>query len=172
MNTSLSKPQLTSVSYCGDCSQLASNGFIKHYIPHCKFFNDYKCDDCNMLDCECSSNSGNNENKTKQSNHPAMTSLPSITYDNCPICYEPRDYAPIDGPSNSDIPTECRHFLCIHCWENIWELGKSECPICRTNVVEWLYSHYPMDTYSSVEDDSTEDDTYTSDSDNAPDSIS
>lgn len=38
----------------------------------------------------------------------------------CPICLTNFKDTIQDGPWNSDIPTTCRHTLCLHCYENIY----------------------------------------------------
>jgi hypothetical protein len=51
----------------------------------------------------------------------------------------------MDGPLNSDCITECIHWACASCWENIYENGNGntyKCPFCREDISEWLIGHY------------------------------
>lgn len=74
-------------------------------------------------------------------------------WDTCPVCYlERHECIPIDGPANSDILTKCPHYLCVSCWRAICKTQKAECPLCREDVSEWLYSHYGYDDDSDDED--------------------
>jgi hypothetical protein len=50
----------------------------------------------------------------------------------------------LDGPMNSDIPTECPHFLNTTCWEGLFDEGRLACPLCMINVEDWLYSCYEI----------------------------
>jgi hypothetical protein len=64
-------------------------------------------------------------------------------YQNPPICLcckAPVDI--LDGPMNSYIPTECPHYLNTTCWEELFDDGRLECPLCFINVEDWLYSSY------------------------------
>jgi hypothetical protein len=69
----------------------------------------------------------------------------------CPVCYEVDQI--IDGPSNSDMETSCPHYLCIYCWEEIYQCHTEEdfpakCPLCRIDVSDWLTSHYSLNDCS------------------------
>lgn len=76
-----------------------------------------------------------------------------IEDDNCPVCHRryDRDEGPLrDGPSNSDMQTDCTHFLCVDCWSRMYSLyrlygQKPLCPVCKEECTEWLESHYPLD---------------------------
>ena len=65
----------------------------------------------------------------------------------CVICFESEDLI-YDGPSNSDIPTKCMHYFCIYCWEEMYRLNITNCPLCREDVTDWL------ETLISSDDDS------------------
>ncbi len=52
--------------------------------------------------------------------------------------------APADGPQNSDIPTECTHWLCTDCWTKRQANSLLNCPLCGRDISEWL-SKYPLD---------------------------
>ena len=79
----------------------------------------------------------------------------------CAICrntYE-ETHTPYDGPSNSDIPTRCRHFLCVECWEQVYKVGLDDsgtykCPFCREDITSWICSHYQIE--DEEEDDEEE----------------
>ncbi len=62
----------------------------------------------------------------------------------CVCGNEYRVEEPKDGPRNSDIPTECTHWLCFSCWYNRYRKGLRECPICERDVSEWLFSYYSL----------------------------
>ena len=53
----------------------------------------------------------------------------------CPVCHERPGIW--DGPMNSDVPTRCTHWACVHCWAKIAERDK-RCPICREDLSEWI----------------------------------
>lgn len=50
----------------------------------------------------------------------------------------------LDGPSNSDVETNCTCFLCVRCWQEVFDSGDFTCPVCSEDVSEWLESHYPL----------------------------
>ena len=75
---------------------------------------------------------------------------------NCPICYEENTIN--DGPMNSDFITDCTHFLCVQCWQEIYKQGNGyvySCPLCREDISEWIIQMY--DDYA---DDSTNEESY------------
>lgn len=81
----------------------------------------------------------------------------------CPHCGEIGHV--MDGPSNSDIPTTCPHYLCMHCWEEIYretidDESLATCPICEINVSNWLICHYgdiEEDENNASEEDENDD---------------
>jgi hypothetical protein len=85
--------------------------------------------------------------------------MSSSDKDECPICLQTFEETrtSFDGPCNSDIPTNCTHYLCICCWEEIFERSCNccgvKCPLCREDITEWLFSHYPLDYDSESDSD-------------------
>ena len=37
----------------------------------------------------------------------------------------------------------CAHIVCIECWNDVYNSGKHECPLCHKNVEAWLTYNYP-----------------------------
>ena len=69
----------------------------------------------------------------------------------CSICFEEFSGDKMvlqDGPLNSDIPTDCCHWLCSHCWDQIYDNGYLRCPICLEDVSEWLMDRCEYDSDS------------------------
>ena len=64
---------------------------------------------------------------------------------------------PMDGPRNSDIETECNHWLCTDCWSRRRDNNLPLCPLCSVDISEWLFSEYPLDNDESASDSSSED---------------
>jgi hypothetical protein len=64
-------------------------------------------------------------------------------YHNPPICLCCKKSVDIlDGPMNSDISTECPHYLNVQCWEKLFRDGEFECPLCYIDISEWIDSHF------------------------------
>ena len=47
-----------------------------------------------------------------------------------------------DSPQNSDMISECFCWMCVNCWQDCYNNGDSDCPLCRKDVSDWLDSHY------------------------------
>ena len=75
----------------------------------------------------------------------------SIGDDMCYICYDTDTI--FDGKSNSGVVTDCRHFFCIYCIEDMHCNQISQCPICREDWTDWICSHYPLSRDDDDDDD-------------------
>jgi len=80
----------------------------------------------------------------------------------CSICYEKfgREALLMDGPSNSDIETTCKHFFYTCCWEEMRQIAEYSdilCPLCRVDVTDWLLTHYRLDSKEEDESEERED---------------
>jgi hypothetical protein len=85
----------------------------------------------------------------------------------CAICYE--EYAgngpAMDGPQNYEYSENnkinCNHWLCVNCWQNIYDksLEHNEpvrCPFCREDISNMFIENTTYNDYDSG-DDSDED---------------
>ena len=83
----------------------------------------------------------------------------------CPVCNT--DGVVWDGPSNWDIPTQCEHYICVECWNNIGieslknyclDHARASCPICHRDVSNWLFSNsnYEFNQLSESEDENSD----------------
>jgi hypothetical protein len=77
----------------------------------------------------------------------------------CCICfmsYDRNNGLLQDGPSNSDIYTNCscRHYFCINCLGEMYNNQIILCPLCRFDFSDWINTHYSDD--SDCSDDSDE----------------
>jgi hypothetical protein len=79
------------------------------------------------------------------------------TEDTCPICLRDYDRNTLlkDGIQNSDCISDCNHWACVECWEQIYYQHNDidTCPICRSDITDWLQSHYPLDEESDSEEE-------------------
>ena len=58
--------------------------------------------------------------------------------ENCPVCFETYglhedgSFLYKDGVSNSDLKGHnCKHYLCINCWDIMYEKEIYNCPLCK-----------------------------------------
>lgn len=62
----------------------------------------------------------------------------------CMLTYDEMGHA-FDGPSNSDIDTDCIHYFCTLClhkmFDNKYE-NDIKCPLCRRDISDWWESHH------------------------------
>jgi len=81
-----------------------------------------------------------------------------MTDDECPICYtkygkqEDGSFLCRDSIENSDIPSDCTHYVCCSCAQTMYEHleeqytlevdGEAKCPLCRADWTHWLMCHY------------------------------
>ena len=66
--------------------------------------------------------------------------FPASTPEECPVCNETGDGAVWRNPQQSQIPTRCNHSLCASCWQEV-AMHDQRCPLCRTDVSEWIRRH-------------------------------
>jgi hypothetical protein len=66
----------------------------------------------------------------------------------CPVCFEiyglheDGSFLCKDGVSNSVFEGyTCQHYLCIKCWNRMYEREIYNCPLCRENLKFWMI-HY------------------------------
>ena len=73
--------------------------------------------------------------------------LPSPYPEECPVCFERPDGETNlwDNPQNSDVPSRCNHYCCCDCWQRVAN-GDQRCPICRTNISQWLQRYRQEDS--------------------------
>jgi hypothetical protein len=93
--------------------------------------------------------------------------------ENCPVCFETYglqedgSFLYKDGVSNSYLKGHnCKHYLCINCWDIMYEKEIYNCPLCRENLKFWIINYdswedetedeYDDDDYDETEDDNHE----------------
>ena len=90
----------------------------------------------------------------------------------CPICFvkygeqEDGSFRCKDSIHNSDIPSDCKHYICSCCAATMYEHleaqftfetdGEAKCPLCRADWTDWLMCQYG-DDYDDVEVEDEED---------------
>jgi hypothetical protein len=72
------------------------------------------------------------------------------TDETCPICLEAydRDGGKLkDGIRNSNYESNCPHWCCCMCWDEMYKQDKDEynCPICKRDITEWIKDQYGDD---------------------------
>ena len=72
---------------------------------------------------------------------------PNETDETCPICLEAydRDSGKLkDGIRNSNYESNCPHWCCCMCWDEMYKQDKDEygCPICKRDITEWIEETY------------------------------
>jgi len=75
---------------------------------------------------------------------------PNETDETCPICLEAydRDSGKLkDGIRNSNYESNCPHWCCCMCWDEMYKQDKDEynCPICKRDITEWIDETYGED---------------------------
>ena len=83
----------------------------------------------------------------------------------CPICYkkygEQTDdgnwFLCKDGIDNSNFrdTNPCKHYFCVCCLKNMFNHGEVPytCPLCRSDITEWLEEGYNDDDDDDDDDD-------------------
>ena len=74
----------------------------------------------------------------------------------CPICFEEYscdDGILKDGPSNHCYPTECPHYFCVSCCNELAINCENNCPICRRDIKPFLESMFEDISDSDSDDD-------------------
>jgi hypothetical protein len=66
----------------------------------------------------------------------------------CPVCFESYglhedgSFLCKDGVSNSGLEGySCQHYLCIKCWNRMYEREIYNCPLCRENLKIWMITY-------------------------------
>ena len=66
----------------------------------------------------------------------------------CPVCFETYglhedgSFLSKDGVSNSGLEGyTCQHYLCIKCWDRMYQREMYNCPLCRENLKIWMITH-------------------------------
>ena len=72
----------------------------------------------------------------------------TTTNETCPECFESYglhedgSFLCKDGVSNSGLEGyTCQHYLCIKCWERMYQRQIYNCPLCRENLNIWMITH-------------------------------
>jgi len=73
------------------------------------------------------------------------------TDETCPICLEAydREIGRLkDGIQNSNYESNCPHWCCCMCWDTMSRQDNDtySCPICKTDITDWLKTHYYSDS--------------------------
>lgn len=88
---------------------------------------------------------------------------PNETDETCPICLEAydRELGRLqDGIRNSDFESNCPHWCCCMCLEEMYKQHggiECRCPICKRDITDWLEAHYEDDEEEEDEEEEDED---------------
>ena len=70
------------------------------------------------------------------------------TEETCPVCFESYglhedgSFLCKDGVSNSGLEGyTCQHYLCIKCWDRMYQREIYNCPLCRENLKIWMITY-------------------------------
>ena len=70
------------------------------------------------------------------------------TNETCPECFESYglhedgSFLCKDGVSNSGLEGySCQHYLCIKCWDRMYQREIYNCPLCGENLKIWMITH-------------------------------
>ena len=70
------------------------------------------------------------------------------TNETCPECFESYglhedgSFLCKDGVSNSGLEGyTCQHYLCIKCWDRMYQREIYNCPLCGENLKVWMITH-------------------------------
>jgi hypothetical protein len=73
------------------------------------------------------------------------TYIMTSTEETCPVCFESYglhedgSFLCKDGVSNSGLEGyTCQHYLCIKCWDRMYQREIYNCPLCRENLKIWM----------------------------------
>lgn len=80
----------------------------------------------------------------------------------CPICYDPFVYYPVDWSNNFDgkdrrsaYTNKCKHCICKGCCRELSKQRSVACPLCREDWTEFIHTYYGP---AEEEDEEDEDD--------------
>ena len=72
----------------------------------------------------------------------------TTTNETCPECFESYglhedgSFLCKDGVSNSGLEGyTCQHYLCIKCWDRMYQREIYNCPLCGENLKIWMITH-------------------------------
>ena len=72
----------------------------------------------------------------------------TTTNETCPECFESYglhedgSFLCKDGVSNSGLEGySCQHYLCIKCWDRMYQREIYNCPLCGENLKVWMITH-------------------------------
>lgn len=72
----------------------------------------------------------------------------TTTNETCPVCFESYglhedgSFLCKDGVSNSGLEGyTCQHYLCIKCWDRMYQREIYNCPLCGENLKIWMITH-------------------------------
>lgn len=76
----------------------------------------------------------------------------------CPICFEEysrENFILKDGNLNHtfDSNSKCIHWFCVSCLENMFLSRIFNCPICRDDITDLVYSHQKYHQYHYISDE-------------------
>jgi len=76
------------------------------------------------------------------------TYIMTSTEETCPVCFqcyglhEDGSFLCKDGVSNSGLEGyTCQHYLCIKCWDRMYQREMYNCPLCRENLKIWMITY-------------------------------
>ena len=81
-------------------------------------------------------------------NHTYIYNIMTSTEETCPVCFESYglhedgSFLCKDGVSNSGLEGyTCQHYLCIKCWDRMYQREIYNCPLCGENLKIWMITH-------------------------------
>ncbi len=82
----------------------------------------------------------------------------------CPECFESYglhedgSFLCKDGVSNSGLEGyTCQHYLCIKCWDRMYQREIYNCPLCRENLKIWMITYIGHGEREQGDDEYAED---------------
>ena len=82
------------------------------------------------------------------------------TDETCPVCFESYglhedgSFLAKDGVSNSVLEGyTCQHYLCIKCWDRMYQREIYNCPLCGENLKIWMITHIGHEEQGDAEYD-------------------
>ena len=75
----------------------------------------------------------------------SIDSIGGEDYTHCPICrrqYSRDDYILKNSPDNTDYESDCHHWFCNDCFQEMYETRNTDCPICNVDLSEFLEIYY------------------------------
>jgi hypothetical protein len=113
-------------------------------------FNEYVVAQQEVEDMSVVSDDSDEDEEPKEVYNGSKDFPPNETDETCPICLEAynRDSGKLkDGIRNSGYESNCPHWCCCMCWDEMYKQNKDEynCPICKRDITEWIDETYGED---------------------------